>query len=188
MINLKSTLKEKPVIAAIRTPKQFKEAIQSSAQIVFILYADIFSINTYVNEIRRVNKISFIHVDLLEGLGKDKKAIEYIARKIKPDGIITTRSNLIKYAKEKKLYTIQRFFIVDSQSLTTCIKTVNNVKPDMIEIMPGVIPYVIKELAKEINTPIIAGGLIKKQKDILLLLENGAIGVSTGMNSLWENI
>jgi len=185
MIDLKITLKENPVIAAIRNKNQLKEAILSDSKIVFILLADIFSINTYIRQIKAANKISFIHIDLLEGLSKDKKAIEYIARKIKPDGIITTRSNLVKYAKEKNLFTIQRFFILDSQSLNTCIKTVNSIKPHMIEIMPGIIPDVINNLSKNISTPIIAGGLIKKEQDIKLLLTNGAIGISTGMSVLW---
>ncbi|MGM0878132.1 MAG: glycerol-3-phosphate responsive antiterminator [Bacillota bacterium] len=31
---------------------------------------------------------------------KDKEGIKYLAREIKPDGIITTKSNLIKVAKK----------------------------------------------------------------------------------------
>ncbi|MBN2853436.1 MAG: glycerol-3-phosphate responsive antiterminator [Clostridia bacterium] len=186
MMNIREALKINPVIAAIRDTGHLSMALQSDVKIIFILAADIFNISAYIHHIREAGKLSFVHIDFLEGLGKDKKAIEFIAKKIKPDGIITTRSNLIKYAKDCSLYAIQRFFIVDSQSLETCIKTVLNVQSDLIEIMPGIMPQVVKDLSGTMTTPIIAGGLISKQEDVTLMMNSGAIGISTGNTLLWK--
>lgn len=186
MMNIREALQVNPVIAAIRDTGQLSASLQSNVKIVFILAADIFNINAYVHHIREADKLSFVHIDFLEGLGKDKKAIEFIAKKIKPDGIITTRSNLIKYAMESGIYAIQRFFIVDSQSLDTCIKTVANVNSDLVEIMPGLMPQVVRDLSQKISTPIIAGGLISRQEDVKLMIDNGAIGISTGKSLLWK--
>ncbi len=60
--------------------------------------------------LKRKEKKAFIHMDFIEGLGKDQKAIDYINEVIGPDGIISTRSNHIKYARDIGLFTIQRFF------------------------------------------------------------------------------
>ena len=56
----------------------------------------------------------------------------------------------------------------------------------MIEIMPGIIPKIIKSLAAEINTPIIAGGLIETEAEISSVLEAGATAISTGNKELWK--
>ncbi len=185
MTNIYQQLKKSPIIAAIRNEEQLKQALLTDVDFIFILSADIFSITTYVKRIRQVGKRSFVHVDLLEGLGKDKKAIEFIARKVKADGIISTRSNLITYAKEYHLLTIQRFFLIDSQSLKTCIKTINHIQSDMVEIMPGIMPNIIKAISLKVETPVIAGGLISQKDQVEVLLKSGAIGISTGSSELW---
>ncbi|MCK5812266.1 MAG: glycerol-3-phosphate responsive antiterminator [Clostridiales bacterium] len=184
-MDLFQQLKKSPIIAAIRDEEQLKKALATDVDFIFVLAADIFSITTYIKRIRQTGKKSFVHIDFLEGLGKDRKAIEFIARKIKPDGIISTRSNLITYAKEYHLLTIQRFFLIDSQSLKTCIKTINHVHSDMVEIMPGIMPNIIKTISLKVKTPVIAGGLISKKDQVEALLKNGAIGISTGNSILW---
>ncbi len=78
------------------------------------------------------------------------------------------------------------FFLIDSKSFETTIKTVKSVKPDMIEIMPGVLPQTILKLTQQLSVPIIAGGLIETKEDIIAVLKVGALGVSVGKNCLWE--
>ena len=58
-------------------------------------------------------------------------------------------------------------------------------KPDYVEILPGVIPRVIAELAHGMNTPLIAGGLIKTKEEVVAALGAGAVAVSTTAESVW---
>lgn len=174
-----------PIIAAVRNEEDIETAIKSEVSSVFLLKADIFNVGYYVDKIKNSGKHVFIHFEFLEGLGRDNKAIDYIAEAIKPDGIITTRSNHIKRAEERGLFTIQRFFLVDSQSYETAIKSLQNVKPNMIEVMPAVMPGVIRRFKEEVTLPIIAGGLINSKEDIIDILRAGALGVSTGKKELW---
>lgn len=183
--NIINSIEENPIIAAIRNVGDIEDAIKSKASSIFLLKADIFNISNCVNLIKNSNKNVFIHFDFLEGLGRDNKAIDYIVETVKPDGIITTRTNHVKYADEKGLFTIQRFFLVDSQSYQTAIKSITSVKADMIEIMPGVMPSIISRFRENINIPIIAGGLIDSKQDIIDALKAGALGVSTGKKELW---
>lgn len=185
MSSIISKFEENPIIAAIRNEDDVDAAVESGVTSIFLLRADIFNIKGLVNKIKNGGKSVFIHIDFLEGLGNDHKAIDYIKQVIGPDGIISTRSSHIKYAKEKGIFTIQRFFLVDSLSYDTTIKTVETVKPDMIEIMPAVMPKVIKRICSRVPLPVIAGGLIDNKEDIIEVLKAGAIAASTGKKELW---
>ena len=77
---------------------------------------------------------------------------------MKPTGILTTKPNLIQKARSLGLVTIQRLFMLDSLSIQTGVKMVNINRPDLIEIMPAIIPKVMVRVKKEITLPIIANG------------------------------
>jgi len=124
-------------------------------------------------------------VDFAEGIGKDRYGLEFLAKQ-GVDGILTTRTNVVKAAKEYGLITVQRFFIVDSHSLGTSVDSIKISKPDIIEIMPGIVTKKIKEFAEKANVPIIAGGLIETVDEVHAALEAGATVVSTGEADLWN--
>jgi glycerol uptake operon antiterminator len=186
MNSIFDSIEANPVIAAVRQEDDITAAVASQVTTVFLLHADIFNIKSLVDNIRAHGKSAFVHIDLLEGLGKDHRAIDYLGSVIKPDGIITTKSTHIKYAKDIGLFTIQRFFLVDSQSYDMTIKTTRSVQPDMLEIMPAVMPGIIKRICGQLDLPVIAGGLVDTKEDIMEALNAGAIGVSTGKKDLWE--
>jgi len=174
-----------PIIAALKNTDDLEDVIKSQVNVVFLLHADIFNIDYLVNTIKDSGKSVLIHLDFLEGIGRDNKAIDYIAQKIKPDGIISTKSNHIKYAKENGMFAIQRFFLIDSLSYHTLIKSVQSLQPDMIEILPGVMPSVLSKITSQLEMPVIAGGLISSKEDIITVLNSGVQGVSTGKKELW---
>ena len=179
-------IEENPIIAAVRNESDLDEAIASQVTTIFLLHADIFNLNGMVEKVKAAGKTVLIHIDFLEGLGRDNKAIDYICEIVKPHGIISTKSTNIKYALEKGIFTIQRFFLIDSQSYDNSIKTIQSIKPDMIEIMPGVMPMVIKRILGRLSVPLIAGGLIETKEDIMGILNAGALGASTGKKQLWS--
>ena len=121
----------------------------------------------------------FIHVDLIDGFSKDATALRYIHEQIAPDGIISTKNNQLKVAKELGMLTVQRLFIIDSLSIQTTVKTSALIKPDAIEIMPGIMPKITKKLSEVIEVP------VSEKEDIEKALESGALGVSTSCRDLW---
>lgn len=174
-----------PIIAAVRNEEDLEDALNSPVTTIFLLHADIFNIKSLVERIKNRDKSALIHIDFLEGLGKDQKAIDYIHQTIKPDGIISTKSSNIKHAKDIGMFAIQRFFLIDSLSYDTTIKTAITIQPDMIEVMPGIVPSVIKRISSNLTIPIIAGGLIETKEDIIEAVKSGAHGASTGKKKLW---
>lgn len=175
-----------PVIAAVQNEEDLEIAIKSQVTTIFLLCADIFNAKSLVDKIKKADKSALIHIDFLEGIGKDSKAIDYIIQVIQPDGVISTKSSHIKIAKKKGMFTIQRFFLIDSKSYDMTIRSVKSIQPDMIEIMPGVMPSIMNRITNQLSTPVIAGGLISSKQDIIDVLKAGAIAASTGKKELWE--
>lgn len=179
------TSRSHAVIAAVRTSDEFARALSSSVNIIFDLRPDIITLADKISSAHSAGKKIFIHLDLAEGIGKDKCGIIF-SKNIGIDGIISTRVNIIKAAREAELFTVQRFFIVDSHSINTTAEALKASKPDMIEVMPGVVTKIIKSLKAITNTPIIAGGLIETSKEISDALSCGASAVSTGKSEFWK--
>jgi glycerol uptake operon antiterminator len=184
--NIIGKLEENPIIAAVRNEKDIEEAVLSPVSTIFLLQADIFNIKSMVNRIQDSNKSVMIHIDFLEGIGKDNRAMDYICEIIQPNGIISTRNNHIRYAMEKGMFAVQRFFIIDSMSYKNSINIAKSIKPDMIEILPGIIPDIIERISQKLSMPVIAGGLIETKASIIEILNSGALAVSTGKKSLWK--
>ncbi len=174
---------ENPVIPAIRKDSEFVDAVNSSANVVFMLKADIMTLKQVIEN--KGDKKVFVHIDMADGVGKDRKGVELL-KSMGVDGIITTKNHLVYYAKEQGLFTVQRFFIIDSASFATAKESVANTKPDYAELLPGVIPRIIKEFMETTDVPVIAGGLIADKQDIINALSAGAEAVSTAKKDLWE--
>ena len=174
------------IIAAVRNYDELIGASGSDAKIVFCLNPNILSLEDTVNILHEAGKKCFIHLDLAEGIGKDKSGIEYLKTK-GVDGIISTRTGTIKLARAMGLFTVQRFFIIDSRSVNTTIESWKTSKAQMIEIMPGNILKVIPRLKEVVEVPIIAGGLIETEEEAMEALRCGASAVSTGQKELWFN-
>ncbi len=172
------------IIAAVRTEDDFEAALKSDADIIFDLSPDLLNIIHRVKETHEKNKKLFVHIDLASGIGKDKSGLAFV-KKAGADGIISTRVNIIKIARELGMITVQRFFIVDSHSIDTTIDGVKASHPDMIELMPGIALKAIKKLKEIIDSPIIAGGLIEEKEEIEATINAGATAISTGKKELW---
>lgn len=185
MSGIEDLFKTGKVIAAVRSEEQLRRAVSAPVAVIFLLQGDINVLSDYVDYARGHHMPVFPHLDLMGGIAGDKAAVEYIARVIRPDGIITTRSNLIKAAKKQGLRTIQRLFLVDSTAVETGIHAVEENQPDAVEVMPGLMPKIISQVKLRISKPIIAGGLIEDQEDIAQILGAGACAVSVGNHELW---
>ena len=72
-----------------------------------------------------VGKYVMVHIDLAEGIGKDRAGIEFLAG-CGVDGIISTRSQIIRFAKDLHLLTVQRFFALDSKGMESIDDAIRN--------------------------------------------------------------
>lgn len=177
-------MKKGTVIAAVKS-ENFDAAAASDTGWIFDLSPDLNNLAERVSIAHARGKMLLIHFDLATGIGKDKSGMQF-AKRMGVDGIISTRMNIIKLARQCGLFTIQRFFIVDSHSIETTIETIDSSKPDMIEIMPGIAPKIISRLSGRVDVPIIAGGLIETAAEVNAVTAAGATAVTTGKHELWK--
>ncbi len=186
MKDIKGILGKWPVIAAVRDVNRIREAVESRVQTIFLMTGDIFSIEECVELTRLHKKSIFLHLDLIKGVANDKEGIQYLARRVKPDGVVTTKSQIVRAVKKEGLYAIQHFFLIDTQAFQTGIRNIQESDPHAIEVMPGLMPRVIRDLAAVVSVPIVAGGMIKSPEEIQEAVRSGATAVVIGEPSLWD--
>lgn len=171
-----------PVIAAVGDDK-WADALESPAQVLFYLSANLLSAEEMIRKAHETGRYVLVHLDLAEGIGRDRTGLQYLA-KIGADGIISTRAQMIQFAKEQGLITVQRFFLLDSKGLESIEDMLRHTRPDFMELMPGVIGKSIRRFSRG-GTPVIAGGLIETKQELTDALSSGATAVSTGRKELW---
>lgn len=182
---IREILEDCPVIAAIKDQEGLAECLRTDCSIVFILYGDIMNITAIVEQVKAAGKLAMVHMDLVAGLGSREVSVDFIRTATKADGIISTKPALIRRAKELKFYTIMRFFVIDSMAIDTIHRQCEQARPDCIEILPGVMPKVIRRIVQAVREPVIAGGLIVDKEDIMSALDAGAVSISTTNRELW---
>lgn len=180
-------LRRYPVIAGLREPgHEFTEAARAGVGVVFILGDDVFALEEAVRQAHAAGLLILAHVDLIKGVGKDEAGVRFLARATGVDGILTTRSALIAGARKEGLISIQRLFVLDSESLESGLPAVEKARPDAVEILPGVIfPLIADRLRKRSLPPLIAGGLIQTPEQVTAILDAGVLAVSTSAPALW---
>ena len=102
--------------------------------------------------------------------------------------MISTRAPLIKCADECGLETVQRMFLMDSQSFVSGVKLLKNSPCALVEVLPGLVPKAISFIGAELGRPVIAGGMITTRAEVEQALSAGAVAVSTSCAYLWDEI
>lgn len=176
-----------PIIAAVNDLSQLEAALNSPCESIFLLTGNIFNLKEIANKVQEKNKGLYINIDLIDGFSKDTWGLEYIVKNIYPDGIITSKNSLVKLSKDLGALTIQRVPILDSKSLDKAIREVIHNRPNIVEILPGIMPNIIRMIESKTMIPVIASGLILSHKDLLNSLEAGASAISTSNQKLWKN-
>lgn len=173
------------VIPAIRNMKDFEKVLKSDHQKIIFLETRLSQVESTVKYAKQHGKEVFMHVDLIQGLKVDEYGLEYLVNNVKVDGIISTRANVIAFAKKRNIIGIQRLFALDSHALDHNLDVCRKIKPDYIEVLPGILPDIIKEIQDSTGIPVIAGGLIRTQEDVKKAIEYGAHAVTTSNSDLW---
>ncbi|MEG1524804.1 MAG: glycerol-3-phosphate responsive antiterminator [Clostridia bacterium] len=185
----KPTLEElflnNPVIASVKCEEDLQKCLQSNVEFVFILYGNLIEIVSTIEKIKEVGKLAMVPVDLVDGLSSHDAAIDYIIKNTRADGVISTKASLLRYAKAQGLLTVQRFFLLDSRALENIERQLTNQFTDMIEIIPGLMPKIVRKIVAISEKPVIVGGLISDKEDIVELLRAGAMGITTSNAELW---
>lgn len=174
------------IVPAIRNMKDYDELLKTDYEFLVLLNSHIAQVKPLVSHAAERGKKMILHADLIEGLMSDEYATEYLAQEVRPAGIISTRNNVVLTAKRKGLLAIQRIFMLDTLALENSYVQLEKTKPDYVEVLPGIMPRIIREFLEQTNIPVLAGGLIRTEEDVQLALEAGATAVTTSRKALWK--
>ena len=185
MTDVKALIEDSPVIAAVKDEEGLAHCLRTDVKAVFILFGTVCSIPNIVERVKQSGRAALVHLDLVNGLSAREASVDFIREYTRADGIISTRQPLIARAAELGFCTVQRYFVIDSMALGNVLRR-HDVRPDFIEILPGVMPKIIARICRETQIPVIAGGLISDKEDILAALSAGARAISTTNPAVWE--
>lgn len=174
------------IIAAVNTPETFDAALKSPTRAIYVLTGNPLSLPGMLERAHAHAKVCLVNIDFLDGLSRDRYAVEFLAEH-KVDGIVSTRFETLKAAHGFGLITVQRTFAIDSAAVTAAIKSLGQFIPDAMEVLPAMAaPKVARRL--HITHPeltLIGGGLIESVKEIEDLLQAGIQSVSVSDQRLW---
>lgn len=174
------------VIPAANNMKRFERLLSEPCHNLILLDSRLSLITEMVRMGKQAHKKIFVHADLIQGLKNDQAAAEFVCQSIRPYGIISTRGNMLEIGKKRGLVTVQRMFLLDSRSMETGYRLFDQVHPDMVELLPGIIPELIREIVGKVQVPVIAGGLIRTTRDVKKAINAGAAAISTSRAGLWD--
>jgi len=172
-------------IPAIRHPEDWTALEGLRPGWAFILGGGLDAVAQATGLLQRKKWRVFLHVDMIRGLSKDLEGLRFLREYAGPDGIISTHSPVITQGRRAGLLTVQRIFLLDSQSVATGIQQTHSTEPDVVETLPGILPDVTRRVIREVACPVITGGLITSQEQVAMMLAAGVKGVSTSDRSLW---
>ena len=181
---LYEALQRNPIIA-VRDDEGLAQCLRTDIQTVFVLYGDICNISEIVRQIKDAGKIAIVHADLISGLAAKEISVDFLRRSTQADGVISTRANMIQRAEELNMIAILRVFLIDSMALDSALSA-KNLKPDAIDILPGLMPSMLRKVRQLTGLPILTGGLITEKKEVMQALEAGALAISSTAPAVWQ--
>ncbi|MDN7243000.1 glycerol-3-phosphate responsive antiterminator [Planococcus sp. N028] len=181
-------LQEHKKIASVKNHKGIEKVLANKDKIaaVFLLAGSIMNVKRFVDVIQNEGIPVLVHAEKIGGLLLNNEGLDFIADYVKPFGIVTTKTALIKKAKERKLFVVQRVFMIDSEVYESVLENKQNLAPDIIEIMPSTLHEVIRSYSKHLDIPVITGGLLSSTEQVKASLDAGALAISTSNESLWK--
>lgn len=152
-------LLQRPIIAVVRRTDELEAALSSPAAIIELRASSLIELPQIAMRCREAGKALFLYPELLEGLGHSAASLG--------------------------LLTVYQIFMIDTQAFGTGVRNAQKIHCDAIEVMPGAIPNIVREVCTLIDKPVLCAGLVKTSEEIRVLLEAGARGIATSTRSLW---
>ncbi|WP_206880748.1 glycerol-3-phosphate responsive antiterminator [Alicyclobacillus mali (ex Roth et al. 2021)] len=181
-----SAFEGRRVLPAVRSPKDFEELIQGPHPVVVLLETNLTALPSLMRMANKAGKHLILHADLIQGLKHDEAGTQFLCQMIRPYGIISTHASVIATAKKQGVIAIQRVFLIDSHSLRTSYRVLQQAKPDFLEVLPGVVPQLIAEIREQTGLPVLAGGFVRTKEDVERAVAAGATAVTTSVKDLWQ--
>lgn len=179
-------LADSSIIAAVNSPELFETALHSLSRVLYLLCGTPLTLPEMLSRARDFHKVCLVNIDFIDGLSRDRHAVEFLAAH-KVDGIVSTRMEALKAAQQLGLITVQRTFAIDSAAVTAALRSLSQFLPNAIEVLPALAALKVARRfqAAYPQLKVIGGGLIETVKEIETLFQGGIHSVSVSDQRLW---
>lgn len=175
------------IIPSIRSMKDFEHALSAESKYVFLSEIHIGNLKVMVEKCHSSNKLVVVNIELIGGFSADQVGLKLLKSFYNVDAVLSSNAMKINIAKSLGLKTVQRFFLMDSRSFDSTLKSLQTTKNDAVEILPGPIaPQFIDAIKKVRNVPMIAGGFVSTKDMVKELYKAGFSGVTSSTRDLWK--
>lgn len=180
-------MKFEKITPVILNDEYFKEALKSKSSYVILEMGNFMTMCQLVKEIKSFNKEVFVKINEIQGIKEDDDVVFEYLIKAGVFGVVSNKTKVLQKAKKNFLKVVYTAFVFDTKSLDTTLKNIENIKPDIVEVRPGIMPKVIKVIReKNPSLPICATGIVTEDKEIDEALEAGAQSIVTSKLGLWK--
>ncbi len=185
-IPLRTLFQKAPIVPSVRKPEYLDQALGAHGKVVFFLTGNPENCETMFRKALEAGKIPFVNLDLLNGLARDKHAVNYLQH-CGAAGIISTHTEILRHVHSLGLYAVQRTFLVDSGAMEMISTQLKNSPVDALEVLPALVAPKMLDPVRFISSEIVVmgGGLISTMKEIEELLLQGLGAVSVGNPQMW---
>lgn len=179
-------LTDGPIIASIINPDTLEIALAAPTRTLYLMIGNPLTLPDYLKRAQDRGKLCIVNMDFLEGLTRDRSAVEFLAIH-GAAGIVSTRMETLKAAQGIGLKTVQRTFAIDHAAVTVTQKSLAAFQPDAVEVLPAIIAPRVGRHFRAVHPElvIVAGGLIESVKEIEDILAGGVNAISTSDPRLW---
>ena len=185
MHTLFAKLTQHPIIAVVRKAEELDDALYSPVSAIELRGAALHELPLIMQKARRAEKTVLLYPELIDGLAGDASGLDFLTRYAFPDGIVSTKRQVLQRARALGLLTVYQIFMIDTQAFGTGVKSARRLECDAIEVMPGIIPAVVSEICPLVDKPVLCAGLVKRPEEVQQLLAAGAAGVASSSRRLW---
>ena len=175
------------IIPAVKSVKDLEKFLRTDIEFCILMGMHISILRSLVERVHKAGKKCMLHIDLINGISRDEYGAEYAIQFIGVDGLVSTKTSVIRVAKKKGVVSIFRIFLIDTYSLDKSIDRTNELKPDYVELLPALAHNIISSIKERISTEIIGGGLVQSKEDIDKCFEYGMCAVTTSRTDLWKS-
>ncbi len=180
---------KRPVIPVFWDLAAGSESLIARASLMFLQGGELPELAHRLAGLRRgpLSKLPLmLHIDLLQGLASDEAGVRYVANLGGVDGIITVRAHMVQVARKYGLASILLLFLQDGRSIERGLHLIEQSKPDIVELVPGVAALETANDFRSLNVPLIAGGLVRRAELVDALLKGGCRSVSSSDPAMWK--
>jgi Glycerol-3-phosphate responsive antiterminator (mRNA-binding) len=175
-----------PIIASVVSEEAFGAALAAPTGMLYLLIGNPLTLPGLLKRAQDHGKVCIANLDFLEGLTRDRSAVEFLAAH-GCAGIVSTHVETLKTAKAMGLKTVQRTFAIDHAAVKVIEKSLAWFVPDAVEVLPAMAaPRVGRRLRRvQAELTIVGGGLIENVKEIEDILAAGVNAITTSNPRLW---